>query len=70
MIISTPLLRLHGAAVPTVIGKLGIESRTNAATGERYMLISVRSDSGVAQARFAEEEWKGLLSIGRVETLT
>ena len=70
MIISTPLMRLHGAEVPAAIGKLGIESRTDVATGERYMLISVRSDGGVAQARFAAEEWKSLLSIGHVETLT
>jgi hypothetical protein len=70
VIISTPSMRLHGASVPAAIGKLGIESRTEAATGEHYMLISVRSDSGLAQARFAEEEWKSLLSIGRVEILT
>lgn len=69
VILATPSLRLHGAAVPVVIGKLGIESRIDAATSERYMLISVRGDDGVAQARFAEAEWKSLLSIGRVETL-
>jgi hypothetical protein len=55
--------------VPAAIGKLGIESRTDAATGERYVLVSVRGEGGIAQTRLSEVEWKGLRSVGRAEDL-
>jgi hypothetical protein len=69
VILAAPALRLRGEAVPAAIGKLGMESRSDASTGERYVLVSVRRDVGVAQARLSEAEWKGLTSIGIVEDL-
>jgi hypothetical protein len=69
IILATPTLHLHGAAVPAVVGRLGIESRTDAATSERYLLVSVRGEDGIAQARLSEAEWKGLRTIGRAEDL-
>jgi hypothetical protein len=69
VILATPALRLHGEAVPAAIGKLGIESRSDASSGECYVLASVRGDGGVARARFSEAEWKSLTSVGRVEEL-
>jgi hypothetical protein len=69
VILAAPALRLHGEAAPAAIGKLGIESRSDASSGERYVLASVRGDGGVAQARLSEAEWKNLTSIGRVEDL-
>jgi hypothetical protein len=69
VILAAPALRLHGEAVPAAIGKLGIESRSDAASGDHYVLASVRGDRGVAQARLSEAEWKNLTSIGRVENL-
>jgi hypothetical protein len=69
VILATPALRLHGDAAPAAIGKLGIESRSDASNDERYVLVSVRGDGGVAQARLSEAEWKGLTSVGRVEDL-
>jgi hypothetical protein len=70
VILATPALRLHGEAVPAAIGKLGIESRSDASSGERYVLVSVRGDGGVAQARLSELEWKNLTNVGRVEDLS
>lgn len=69
VILATPALRLHGETVTAAIGKLGIKSRSDASSGEHYVLASVRGDGGMAQARLSEAEWKSLTSIGRVETL-
>jgi hypothetical protein len=69
VILVAPRLRLHGAAASAAIGKLGIESLSDASSGEHYILVSVRGDGGVALARFSEAEWKSLTSIGRVENL-
>jgi len=69
VILAAPALRLHGEGIPAAIGKLGIELRSDASTGERYVLISVRGDGGVAQTRFSESEWKKLSTVGRVEDL-
>jgi hypothetical protein len=67
IILATPALRIHGKAIPAAIGKLGVESRSDASSGEHYVLVSVRGDAGVAQARLSETEWRNLTSVGRVE---
>jgi hypothetical protein len=69
IILATPTLRLHGAAVPAAIGKLGIEFRTDAASGERYVLVSVRGKDGIAQTRLSEAEWKVFRTVGRADDL-
>ena len=70
VILVTPSLRLHGEIVPAAIGKLIIESRLDASSDESYVLVSVRGDGGVAQARLSEAEWRSLTSVGRVENLS
>jgi hypothetical protein len=69
VVLAAPELRLRGKAVPAAIGKLGIESRSDASSGEHYILVSVRGDAGVAQARLSEVEWKSFTSVGRIEDL-
>jgi len=70
VLLAAPALRLRGAVIPAVIGKLGIESRSDASSGEHYVLVSVRGDAGVALARLSEAEWNSLRSVGRVENLS
>ncbi len=67
VVVASPALRLRGVPVPAVIGKLSIESRTDAKSGEVYLLITLRSEGGVALARYSEHEWKALTTIGVVE---
>ena len=62
-------LRLHGEAISAAVGKLGIEARSDALSGECYVLVSVHGDRGVAQVRLSEAEWKSLGGVGRVEDL-
>jgi len=69
VILTAPALHVHGHAAPAAIGKLGIESRLDASSDEHYVLVSVRGDEGVAQARLSEAEWKSLTSVGRVKDL-
>jgi len=59
-------LTLRGKTVPAAIGKLIIERRKDADTGEDYVLVSVRGEAGIAQARFTEQEWAGFKSVGIV----
>jgi hypothetical protein len=54
---------------PAAVGKLGVESRSDTSSGEHYVLVSVRGDAGVAQARLFEAEWKSNTSVGRLEDL-
>jgi hypothetical protein len=60
---------VHGSSVPAVIGKLRIESRTDATSGEPYVSLSIRGDHGIAQARLTETDWNNLTSIGLIEEL-
>jgi hypothetical protein len=69
VILAARVLRLHDEAIPAAIGKLGIESRSDASSDEHYVLVSVRGDAGVAQARLSEAEWKSLTSVGRIEDM-
>jgi hypothetical protein len=69
VIVATPALRLHGETAPAMIGKLSIESRSDASSGDNYVLVSVRGESGVAQARLSKTEWENLTTVGRVENL-
>jgi len=69
VVLACPHLELHGSSVPAVIGKLRIESRTDGASGESYLSLSVRGDHGVAQASLTEAEWDNLTSIGLIEEL-
>lgn len=69
VVFGSSALQLHGTSVPAVMGPIGIEARTDATSGESYVLISVRTDGGIAQARLPEEAWKTLTTIGVVEDL-
>jgi hypothetical protein len=69
VILATAALPLHGEVIPAAIGKLGVEFHSDASSGERYVIASMRGDQGVAQARISEVEWKNLTSVGRVKDL-
>lgn len=60
-------LRTAGSSVPAAIGKLRVEARTDASDGTAYVLVTVRGNDGTAQARFSDEEWRGLTTIGVVD---
>jgi hypothetical protein len=67
IVLSSPKLHSSGSAVPAAVGRLRVESRTDAGDGSSYVLVTVRGDDGNAQARFSEEEWRGLATVGVVE---
>ncbi len=67
IVLSSPNLQSSGSAGPAAVGRLRVESRTNAGDGSSYVLVTVRGDDGNAQARFSEEEWRGLTTVGVVE---
>ncbi len=67
VVLSSPKLRNTGRPVPAAIGKLRVEARTDASDGSAYVLVTVRGDDGTAQARFSDEEWRGLRTIGVVD---
>lgn len=67
VVIVSSKLQHHGTPVPAAIGRLRVESRTDANDGSPYVLVSVRSDDGLVQARFSEDEWQTLSTIGVVE---
>jgi len=67
VVLSSPRLQGSGSAVPTAVGRLRVESRTDAGDGLSYVLVTVRGDDGNAQARFSEEEWRNLTTVGIVE---
>jgi hypothetical protein len=67
IVLSSPKLQCSGAAVPAAVGRLRVESRTDAGDGSSYLLVTVRGDDGNAQARFSEEEWRDLTTVGVVQ---
>lgn len=67
MVLASANLRNAGSSVPAAIGKLRVEARTDASDGSAYVLVTVRGDDGTAQARFSDEEWRGLTTIGVVD---
>ncbi|MEW8701769.1 MAG: N-6 DNA methylase [Candidatus Thiodiazotropha sp.] len=66
VVIASSKLNRQGAWVPAAIGQLRIESRIDANDGSPYVLVSVRDNNGLAQARFSEDEWRTLTTIGIV----
>jgi hypothetical protein len=67
IVIAAPGMLVHGAKVPVAIGKLSLELRKDAASGKPIVFVSVRGEDGIAQARFSEEDWRDLTTIGRIE---
>jgi hypothetical protein len=67
VVLASANLRNAGSVVPAAIGKLRVEARTDASDGSAYMLVTVRGDEGTAQARFSDEEWRGLTTVGVVD---
>jgi hypothetical protein len=67
VVLASPQLQRQGSPVLAAIGRLRVESRTDADDGSAYMLVSVRGDDGLVQARFSEAEWQSLKTIGVVE---
>ena len=70
VVLASPNLQRQGALVPATVGRVRVESRTDASNGSAYVLVSVRGDDGLAQARFTEDEWRTLTTIGVVEEST
>ena len=66
VVLASPNLQHQGAPVQAAVGRLRVESRTDAADGSTYLLVSVRGDDGMSQARFSEAEWQGLATVGVV----
>ncbi|MBL8199866.1 MAG: N-6 DNA methylase [Chromatiales bacterium] len=69
IVLASTELRRNGAEAGVAIGKLRVESRTDATTGSAYLLVSVKGDDGLAQARFSEDQWRNLTTVGVVEDL-
>ncbi len=67
VVLASTKLRNAGTPVPAVVGKLRAEARTDARDGSAYVLVTVRGEDGSAQARFSEDEWRNLTTIGVVE---
>jgi hypothetical protein len=66
-VLASARLRSAGSAVRVAIGQLRVEARTDAGDGSSYVLVTVRGEDGTAQARFSEDEWRSLTTIGVVE---
>lgn len=69
VVLASQNLQRQGTSIPAAVGRLRIEARTNANDGSAYVLVSVRGNDGLAQARFGEDEWRALTSIGMIEDL-
>jgi len=67
VVLASPQLQRQGSPVLAAIGRLRVEPRTDADDGSAYMLVSLRGDDGLVQARFSEAEWQSLKTIGVVE---
>ncbi|MDS4054960.1 Eco57I restriction-modification methylase domain-containing protein [Accumulibacter sp.] len=67
VVLASAKLRNAGTPVPAAIGNLRVEARTDAGDGSSYVLITVRGEDGTAQARFSEDEWRNLTTLGVVE---
>jgi hypothetical protein len=67
VVLASPKLQISGAAVPATVGRLRVEYRTDAGDGSSFVLVTVRGDDGSAQARFSEEEWRDLTTVGVIE---
>lgn len=67
VVLASSNLRTSGTAVSAVVGRLRAEARSDASDGSAHVLVTVRGDEGVVQARFSEEEWRSLTTVGVVE---
>ena len=66
VVIASPRLTRSGAPVPVAMGSLRVEARLDASNDRPYHWVTVTSEEGVAQARFAEDEWRSLSTVGLI----
>jgi hypothetical protein len=69
IVMAYPSLQLRGAPVSAVAGIFGISQRTDVITDETFVLVSVKGDGGLAQARLSAADWSSLRSVGLLEDL-
>ena len=64
-----PSLQLRGAPVSAVAGTFSMSELTDAITDETFVLVTVKSDGGFAQARLSAADWGSLRGVGLLEDL-
>lgn len=67
VVLASPKLRISGIPVASALGGLRVEARTDAGDGSAHVLVTVRGRAGIAQARFSEDEWRSLKTVGVVQ---
>lgn len=67
VVLASARLQRSGVPVPVMVGKLRADARIDAADGSQYVAITVRGDGGIGQARFSEEEWRALTTVGVID---
>jgi hypothetical protein len=70
VVMACPSLQLRGSPVSAVTGVFAISERIDAATDESFVLVSIKGEGGLAQARLSKAEWQSLMTIGQIEDLT
>ncbi len=63
-------LEARGGPVGAAIGRIRIDQRANAATGEAFVHVTITGAAGIAQCRMSPDEWQRLRSIGIVEEIS
>jgi hypothetical protein len=69
VVMASSSIQLRGAPVSAVAGTFSMSTRTDAVTDEPFVLISVNSDGGLAQAKMSAADWNSLKSLGIIEDL-
>jgi len=67
VVLASPSLKLRGAKISAVVGIFSMSTRTDAVTEEPLVIISVKSDGGLAQAKMPAADWNTLKSVGLLE---
>lgn len=70
VVFAHPRLSRGLTQITAAIGRIAIQTLADANTGKRFVSVQIRNDQGTAGVRVTEEEWAGLITVGRVESQT
>lgn len=68
VVFAHPRLSRGLTQITAAIGRIAIQTLADANTGKQFVSVQIRNDQGTAGVRVTEEEWAGLITVGRVES--
>jgi len=69
VVIAHPELKYGDRQIAAAAGTITISARTDATSGEPFLSVSIRGDSGISELKIKPEDWNALRTVGRANAV-